>query len=128
MSTENVLQKVTREAGGTIRARRFVKDAPGGKVVECDTAGEASCGISQYAADTTDHQEVTLLRGGDIIYEAGGVITDVNPLIATDSQGRGVVAVPGDAILMKGVNGSSAGAAGQKATGTWFDEPQEILS
>lgn len=128
MATENPQQRVSREAGGTIRARRFVKDAPGGKVVECTVAGEASCGVSENAADTVNHPEVTLMRGGDIIFEAGGAITDSNALIATDNQGRGVVAVVGDSILMKGVNATSAAAAGDKATGTWCDEPQEVLA
>jgi hypothetical protein len=126
-TTSNPLQTVSREAGGTIRAHRFVKDASAGKVVECGVAGEASSGVSKCAADTTDHNEVALERGGEVMVEAGGVVAD-QALVTTDSQGRAVTAVSGDAILGKVVNGSSASGAGKFLSITFYGEPQEILS
>lgn len=127
MTTENYTTPVSREAGGTGRARRFVKDAAAGKVVECSVAGEASAGVTMGAFDTTTYNEVALLRGGDIIVEAGGVLDDQD-LVATDNQGRAVKAVVGDSILGKVVNGTSASGAGKNVAITFYAEPQEILA
>jgi hypothetical protein len=126
-TTSNPQQTVSREAGGTIRAHRFVKDAASNKVNECSVAGEAACGVSKYAADTTDHNEVALERGGEVQVEAGDAVLEL-ALVATDSQGRAVTAAVGDAILGKVVNGSSASAAGKMLSITFYGEPQEILA
>ena len=127
MATENPFTPVSREAGGTIRRRRFVKDAAGGKVVECSVAGEAACGINRDAADTVNHNEVAVFPGGDIIVESGAAVADL-ALVATDDQGRAVTAVPGDAILGKVKNGTSSSAAGQMLSIEFYSEPQELLA
>ena len=130
--TENPREIVSREAGGTGRARRAVKDIGSNKVVECSVAGEGASGVTKNAFDTIHHNEVSLLRGGEIIVESGAAVpalTAGNPtIVATDIEGRFVVAVAGDKMLGKVANGSSTLAAGQELSITWFDEPQEVMA
>ena len=122
IATENPLQVVTREAGTDVTNRRFVKEATTGIVSRCSVTGETAVGVAN--ADAVAGDEVGVKRGGDIIVEAGALIS-AGAEVMTDTTGRPVTWTDGSGYFKLGVltNNSSAGAAGDLVSVQMYFQP-----
>lgn len=128
-ATQNVELAKGFDTTSAITKHRFCKLVSGSpQTVEmCDTAGERAYGVSEFSvsdAEILKGKGVTLNLEGLLILEAGEAL-DEGDLVATDDEGRAVVATSGDWIL--GTVSEAAGALGNECTVN-FDTPVATLA
>ena len=107
MAVDYEIESLTRIAGADLNVTgqyRFVKQANDGTVTVCNVAGESALGILQN--NPKNGQAATVAYGDVLKIYAGGTIAP-GDMVATDTQGRAVVAANGQAVLGEVTIGAS---------------------
>lgn len=119
-ATKNFLMAKGKNASAAVTKKRFVKldsaATDGETVKQCDTAGEAAFGVSEFDVSTAEIAKgkgVTCHTEGRAILEASEAIA-VGQAVATTNDGRAKVATSGNYIL--GVCDEPASGAGNECS------------
>lgn len=115
-TTQNKVMAKGYDAGGPITHKRFVKFDSAGKLVQCDTDGEASYGVSIYSVSNA---EIALGKGVSALTDGRAIVTaaaaiNAGQYVKTDATGKADVAASGDIVL--GMCDLAAAGAGNDCT------------
>jgi hypothetical protein len=115
-ATQNVVLSKGYDAAAAITKKRFVKITGEQQVSQCSVAGENAIGVAIFSVSTAEIAKgkgASVIEEGRAIVEAGVALV-VGNKVATDNQGRAVVAVATNHVL--GVVEKGASGAGSECT------------
>lgn len=119
-ASQNFLLAKGRDADGPITKKRFVKYTGDQLVAQCDSAGETACGASLFSASQDEidaGKGASIMTEGRVVVTAAEAISEGQP-VATDANGKAVVAGAGDVVLGT-CDESSSGADTECSVHLW---------